>query len=94
VWRAGLSEHVAVVAERRGLRAALVLEVLEPLCCNFSEGHAAFSALTLARLDRALLSVVLGNHFRHAHRRSLLVEVTILLAPTPLNPTTVIGCAL
>lgn len=90
MWRAGLGEHVAVVAERGGLGAALVLQVLQPLRRQLAEGHAALAALTLARLDCSLLAVVLGDQLSHAHRRALLIEVALRYSPAPHDPPAVV----
>ncbi len=79
--RSGLGEHVAVVAQGGRLGAALVLQVLQPLRRQLAEGDAALAALTLARFDRALLSVVLGDQLGHAHRRALLIEVALRYSP-------------
>jgi hypothetical protein len=94
VCRARTGEHVAVVAERGGLSAALMLEMLEPLSCNVAEGHAVLAALTLARFDRALVLVVLRDQLRHADGRSLLIEVTILDSSTARSQPTSAGRAL
>ena len=94
VWRAGLGQHVAVVAQRGGLGAALVLQVLQPLRRQLAEGHAAFAALTLARLDCSLLAVVLGDQLSHAHRRALLVEVALRYSPAPHDPPAVVDRSL
>lgn len=61
VRRSGLGEHVAVIAERRRLGAALVLEVLQPLRRQLAKCHTVLAALSLARFDFALLPIMLGD---------------------------------
>jgi hypothetical protein len=90
VWRAGLGEHVAVFAQGGRLGAALVLQVLQPLRRQLSECDATLAALALARLDRALLPVVLGGQLSHAHGRALFVEVALRHSPTPHDPPAVV----
>jgi hypothetical protein len=61
VRRSKLGEHVAVVAQRGRLAAALVLQVLQPLRRQLAECRTTLTALALPRFDRALLPVVLGE---------------------------------
>ena len=67
-----------------------MLQVLQPLRRQLSECDATLTALTLARLDRALLSVVLGDQLSHAHRRALLVEMALRYSPTAYDPPAVV----
>jgi hypothetical protein len=86
--RARLAEQVAVVAQRRRLRADLDLEVREPRRRDLAKRRAPLASLTLTALDLALERIMLGDQRRHPRRRPLLVEEAFRHPPAARAPAT------
>ena len=86
---AGLSKQIAVILDRRGLRALLAREVVEPLRRELAHGGAELSPLSPRMLDLALGGVVLCDELRRSHGRALLVEIAVGHATAASSPAAV-----
>ena len=86
--RPRLAEQVAVVLQRRRLRAAFALQVPQPRGRDLPERDAALTVFPLDAVDLPRVGVVLGDERGHAHGGAFLVEEAFRHSPAAYAPAT------